>query len=255
LIPSLFPPTVQTKLLSRIFHRDLSDPRHQTNVHLHYNVTYPDRSKVLHDQEAADESPHGSFFQADPTLVLSPKDPETHKPITIQNFLEKKLRWMTLGGQYNWTTKEYPAEPPPPFPRDIARLLRAAFPETDAQAAIVNLYSTGDTLSMHRDVSEECDSGLISVSFGCDGLFVVSHDDGQGCEVIRLRSGDAVYMAGRSRFAWHGVPKVLSSTCPAWLQDWPGPDYEYWQGWMGGKRVNLNVRQMSAVDQPLPMEH
>lgn len=247
---------MQTELLSRLFHRDLSDARHQTNVHLHYNVTYPDSPKPRGDGEEekekeaqSDERPRASFFQADPALVLSPKDPEAHKPITIQNFLEKKLRWITLGGQYNWTTKEYPAGPPPSFPQDIARLLRAAFPETEPQAAIVNLYSAGDTLSMHRDVSEECDSGLISVSFGCDGLFVVSHDDGEGCEVIRLRSGDAVYMAGRSRFAWHGVPKVLPSTCPSWLQDWPGPDYEYWRGWMGGKRVNLNVRQMNDIDE------
>ncbi|KAL1983016.1 hypothetical protein VTN96DRAFT_563 [Rasamsonia emersonii] len=269
LIPSLFPPTVQKELLSRLFHRDLSDPRHQTNVHLHYNVTYPDSPKSRGDDDkeekdekeeekearSDDQQPRASFFQADPGLVLSPKDPEAHKPITIQNFLEKKLRWITLGGQYNWTTKEYPAGPPPAFPQDIARLLRAAFPETEPQAAIVNVYSAGDTLSMHRDVSEECDSGLISVSFGCDGLFVVSHDDGEGCEVIRLRSGDAIYMAGRSRFAWHGVPKVLPSTCPTWLQDWPGPDYEYWRGWMGGKRVNLNVRQMNDVDENGALEH
>jgi hypothetical protein len=94
------------------------------------------------------------------------------------------------------------------------------------------------------------DMGLISVSFGCDGLFIISHDDGIGCEIIRLRSGDAVYMNGSSRFAWHGVPKILPDTCPSWLADWPSlspnntdaSQYALWKGWMSGKRINLNVR-------------
>jgi alkylated DNA repair dioxygenase AlkB len=170
--------------------------------------------------------------------------------------LTKKLRWVTLGGQYDWTAKEYPSGPPPAFPADIANLLQAAFPQTKAEAAILNVYSPGDTLSPHRDVSEECDVGLISISFGCDGLFLISHDDGSDCEIIRLRSGDAVYMDGTSRFAWHAVPKIVPGTCPDWLADWPcctseTPDktaFGKWRGWMAGKRVNLNVRQMSATE-------
>src|SRR5436190_5004462 len=162
-----------------------------------------------------------SFFQDDPARILPPKDSTVHLPLTIQNFLDRKLRWITLGGQYNWTDKSYPAELPPTFPEDIVNLLGGIFPETEAQAGIVNVYSPGDTLSVHRDVSEECDMGLISISFGCDGLFMVGHSGGSGCEVIRLRSGDAVYMTGESRFSWHAVPKVIPSTCPVWLRDWP----------------------------------
>ena len=141
------------------------------------------------------------------------------------------------------------------------------------QAAIVNLYSPGDTLSMHRDVSEECDKGLVSLSMGCDGIFVIGLDKGDGgfgdCldgpaqqipspnyAVIRLRSGDAVYMSGQARFAWHGVPKIISGSCPSFLTDWPAdqgqeesgndgdPDrYEAWRGWMATRRINLNARQ------------
>ncbi|KAJ5129616.1 uncharacterized protein N7515_005655 [Penicillium bovifimosum] len=252
MIPALFPPTVQIELLSRLLHRDLPVPEHQTNLHLHYDVTYPEK--------AQDTGMPKSFFADDPTRTLQPKDPQVHRPLTIQSVLEKKLRWVTLGGQYDWTAKVYPSGIPPEFPPDIAKLLRAAFPQTDAQAAILNLYSAGDTLSVHRDVSEDCDVGLISVSFGCDGLFLASHDDGTGCEVIRLRSGDTVYMNGKSRFAWHGVPKILPSTCPSWLANWPsfeesvpgkppGP-YEMWKGWMSGKRINLNVRQMRSTPSP-----
>ena len=145
----------------------------------------------------------------------------------------------------------------------------------EPEAAIVNLYSPGDTLSMHRDVSEQCDTGLVSVSIGCDAIFVIgldglaSQQEGEddpsemGCEqdgdgdneelgtrviALRLRSGDAVYMTGASRFAWHGVPKIISGTCPVWLKDWPAEEgmdrFEAWRGWMEGKRINLNVRQM-----------
>ncbi|KAJ5277350.1 hypothetical protein N7524_003503 [Penicillium chrysogenum] len=232
MIPALFPPTIQIELLSRLFHRDLPNPEHQTNLHLHYDVTYPEQSEHTRMPK--------SFFADDPTRTFQPKEPDVHKPLTVQNFLEKKLRWVTLG-----------------VPPDIAKVLRAAFPATSAQAAILNLYSAGDTLSVHRDVSEECDVGLISVSFGCDGLFLASHDDGNGCEIIRLRSGDTVYMSGKSRFAWHGVPKILPSTCPKWLANWPSfgepapgmapAPYEMWKGWMSSKRINLNVRQMTAT--------
>lgn len=147
----------------------------------------------------------------------------------------------------------------------------------EPEAAIVNIYSPGDTLSMHRDVAEKCDKGLVSVSIGCDAIFVVGLDgltplkdgadhhrlemgsemDGRDTEteesrtrvtVLKLRSGDVVYMTGESRFAWHGVPKIIPGTCPDWLRNWPwdeGVDeFEGWKGWMEGKRINLNVRQM-----------
>ncbi|RDW93711.1 oxidoreductase, 2OG-Fe(II) oxygenase family [Aspergillus mulundensis] len=246
MVPSLFPPAVQKELLTRLFHRDLSNSAHKTNLHLHYDMKYPVQANGVTEYRdvtaSLDESSNQrvmSLFEDSQTRTFPPKDPEVHKPLTMQAVLNKKLRWVTLGGQYDWTAKVYPAERPPAFPEDIAKLLRAAFPETEPEAAILNLYSPGNTLSPHRDVSEECDAGLISVSFGCDGLFLISHDDGQGCEIIRLRSGDAVYMDGTSRFAWHAVPKIVPGTCPSWLADWPcipGGEhesrYESWKGWM-----------------------
>ncbi|OMP86621.1 Alpha-ketoglutarate-dependent dioxygenase abh1 [Diplodia seriata] len=255
IVPSLFPDSVQRPLLSRLIHRDLANPAHQTNVHLHYHVPYP---------------PEGSsFFEHPPSAEphFLPKDPQIHKPLSMTQFLNRKLRWVTLGGQYDWTRKVYPSTTPPPFPPDVGALLKGVFPDMTAQAAIVNFYSPGDTLSMHRDVSEECDRGLVSVSIGCDGIFVIgrnadpteesSADSQQPPEVLvlRLRSGDAVYMSGESRFAWHGVPQIIPDTCPEWLRDWPASSqppesacaddlYQQWKGWMRTKRVNVNVRQM-----------
>jgi alkylated DNA repair protein alkB family protein 1 len=231
------PPEVQFMLLSRLLHRDLSNPAHLTNIHTHYNITYPPENS--------------SFFTLPRTSqehVATPLDPNIHKPLTVAQLLNKKMRWTTLGGQYDWTAKRYPESPPPPFPQDIKNLLESIFTDTKAEAAIVNLYSPGDTLSVHRDVAETSSHGLVSVSLGCDAIFVLGTDE--KVLTLRLRSGSAVYMSGSSRFAWHGVPQIVASTCPSSLQDWPGGSLEdsvaldEWKGWMASKRVNLNVRQM-----------
>lgn len=204
-----------------------------------------------------------SFFNFGPlsSLTLPAINPSIHKPLSISQFLNRKLRWMTLGGQYNWTKKAYPLGVPPDFPEDIAALIRGIFPHIRPEAAIVNVYSPGDTLSIHRDVSESSDAGLVSISLGCEAIFIVGLEDPSTKvtrhTVIRLRSGDAVYMTGPSRFAWHGVPQILADTCPPWLSAWPagGNDseaasqddsrFEPWRGWMVNKRVNLNVRQLT----------
>ena len=238
LYPSLLPTEVQIVLLDKLLHRDLSNPSHNTNLHLHYNIPH---------HRSLDGSAQ-SFFGVDPRCQLEPKDPAVHKSVSLKQVLEKKLRWVTLGGQYDWTNKVYPEEKPPLFPADIANLLKGVFEDVDPQAAILNFYSPGDTLSLHRDVSEECDQGLISISIGCDALFMVANDDGAVTEIIRLRSGDAILMSRESRYAWHAVPKILPATCPESLQNWPNTEtsttFSQWQGWLTNKRINLNVRQV-----------
>ena len=266
MIPCLLSLETQRDLLSRLMHGVLADERHKTNVHLHYKITYDATcgKENIYQQIATSNlsSKTTSFFNISPdsSHLFMPINPDLHKPITVSQFLERKLRWLTLGGQYDWTAKAYPAEEPPAFPEDIAALISDLFPAMRPQAAILNIYTPGDKLSMHRDVSEESDKGLVSISIGCDGLFVVGLEDRENNDIchitIRLRSGDAIYMSGPSRFAWHGVPKIIPDSCPHWLRDWPeepssetcedSPSREYkaWRGWMSTKRINLNVRQM-----------
>lgn len=262
MIPSLLPRESQVDILSRLLHRDLADPRHKTNVQLHHQAPYhATKPSVLNSLTASLSSSRISFFNISPDNPepFIPLDAKVHKPLTVSQFLNRKLRWVTLGGQYDWTHKKYPPENPP-FPADIAAFIHGLFPQMTAEAAIVNIYSPGDTLSVHRDVSERSDQGLVSISFGCDAIFVVglgSEIDANGKALaIRLRSGDAVYMSGNARFAWHGVPQIIPNTCPEWLRSWPAKGnaegmqdnaddpYEPWRDWMSGKRINLNVRQM-----------
>lgn len=252
-------------------HQCLADKRHKTNVHAHYQIPYQSPHKL---SDSLLESPRDvyscqdtlattrSFFDMSPDTPepFQPLDPNKNRPITIAQFLRRKLRWITLGEQYNWTTKKYPDKEPPPFPKEIGELVHSLFPEMRPEAAIVNLYTPGDTLSVHRDVSEDSDKGLVSISFGCDAIFVAGFgDDDEGGSIhsehlsVRLRSGDALFMTGPARFAWHGVPRVISDTCPPWLRDWPAiasigknkiDEYKSWGGWMSDKRINLNIRQI-----------
>ncbi|KXT14688.1 hypothetical protein AC579_6370 [Pseudocercospora musae] len=242
--PSLLPSDVQRSLLEKFLHRDVSNPQHQTNVHLFHHVLYPPPD---------DQGNASSFFESSASnITFQPKHPNVHKPFSTKQFLNKKLRWATLGGQYDWTNKIYPNQTPPAFPSDTKKLVEDLFP-MKAEAAILNIYSPGDTLSLHRDVSEECDQPLVSISIGCDAVFITGLDS-EDCTTpksccIRLRSGDAVLMKAASRYAWHGVPKVIEGSCPKSLREWPAElnddaKYEQWRGWMKTKRVNLNVRQM-----------
>lgn len=124
----------------------------------------------------------------------------------------------------------------------------------------MNVYTPGNTLSLHRDVSEACDAGLVSVSFGCDAMMVMTgaeNDAKNTVAVLRLKSGDVLFMDGPARWAWHGIPHVLPGTCPEYLKNWPARSelagevsateedpYRPWRAWMADKRINLNVRQV-----------
>ncbi|KAL5600928.1 hypothetical protein BROUX41_005762 [Berkeleyomyces rouxiae] len=268
IVPNLIPSEAQKIIIDRVVHRDLNNADHKTNLHLHYNIPYP---------KSHTGSPTGepkSFFHYSPNseTLFMPKDPAVHKPLSAKQVLNRRLSWVTLGGQFDWTNRIYPGTIPPEFPQDLGSFLHAMFPQTVAQAAIVNFYTPGDTMMMHRDVSEKTDRGLVSLSIGCDSLFMIAPNDvdwdniddsvNQDQEtnkkflLLRIRSGDVVYMTEESRYAWHGVPKVFRDSCPEDLQDWPArkrgddadddsiDEFEEWRGWLRNKRININVRQM-----------
>lgn len=245
----------------------LAVPCHKTNVHAHHEIPYhatrathagSSQTNISHaEAEVSDEVSvpfERSFFNISPdsSELFQPLNPQSHKPMKVSQFLHKKLRWLTLGAQYDWTKKCYPKTDCPPFPEELAEFTRKLFPGMKPEAAIVNIYSPGDTLSVHRDVSEESGNGLVSISLGCDGIFVAGAEDGDGNNpkllAVRVRSGDAIFMCGPSRFFWHGVPQIIANTCPNWLKRWPAEEdsdiYDEWSGWMLNKRINLNMRQV-----------
>ncbi|KAG0637827.1 hypothetical protein HOY80DRAFT_923704 [Tuber brumale] len=185
-IPKLLPPSVQKTLLRKLLFRDLSDPRHKTNLHAHYNLPPPPPNI-------------GSYFESPPETAFRALNTDG-RDLSIDRMLDKKLRWVTLGGQYDWSLKRYPS----------------IFTRQGIRWRLIGI-----------------------VSLGCEALFIAGVGEGEGV-VVRVRSGDVIVMSGEARWAWHSVPTIAGGTCPDWLQEWP----EERRGWMRGKRVNLNVRQM-----------
>jgi len=126
-IPSFLPSECQTILLDRMLNRDLAVPVHKTNLDLHYNIEHPAVGKSFLDYDRK-------------SVVFVAKDAELHPSLNMERVMTSKLRWMTLGGQYDWTKKRYPDGIPPSFPDDIYHLLHGAFPTMKPQAAIGTLF-------------------------------------------------------------------------------------------------------------------
>ncbi|KAF2434561.1 hypothetical protein EJ08DRAFT_668405 [Tothia fuscella] len=258
LLPSLLPPECQLLMVNALFHRDLSNPLHTTNLTPDYEIPYPPVTKGSSHPASFFTLPQSS---TDENKTFRPKNPHsTNKALNIAQFLQKKLRWWTLGSQYDWKTRSYPCISPTKFPSDIAALVTTLFKSSFVpESGVVLLYSPKDYMPVHRDVSEESPRGLASFSLGCDGLFIVARDKPnstaaepkQNMIVIRVRSGDVVQMSGESRWAWHAMPKVMAGTCPEYLKDWPAKaeggvpkEYEKWRGYIRGKRLNISCRQV-----------
>jgi alkylated DNA repair protein alkB family protein 1 len=257
LFPGILPSECQVMMIDRLLHRDLSNPLHKTNIHHDYQVPYP--------ATTAESTLSQSLFTlpgSSKTNIFAPLNPlSNHKPLNIVQVLQKKLRWLTLGSQYDWTTRSYPAVSPTPFPPDIAELVTTLFKNAfTPESGVVLLYSAKDYMPVHRDVSEECQRGLASFSLGCDGLFIIARDKNPGEDdanedreqemvIIRVRSGDIVQMDGETRWSWHAMPKIMAGTCPEWMAQWPvreggRKEYERWKGYMQGKRLNISCRQV-----------
>ncbi|BFZ61295.1 hypothetical protein YB2330_002357 [Saitoella coloradoensis] len=258
ILPNVLPPQTQRTLIRKTLLRDIAQPYNKGNLTPFYPFIPGGLFAVATRQQQQDEE------DKEDALIEPLQD---HlKPMSARELLEKKLRWITLGHQYNWTSKTYPATPPPPFPTDIALLssrlvsLLPSEPSSTtstswlAQTAIVNFYSPGDTLSPHTDHSEPNHTApLLSLSLGCSAIFLMGrHTKNIEPLAILVKSGDVVVMTGEARMGFHGVPRVMEGTCPGYLgeeevEDGVGEGEgwgEEFAGYMRGKRVNLNVRQV-----------
>lgn len=166
----------------------------------------------------------------------------------------RKFRWVSLGLQYNWSTKDYFAHSVP-MPERIALLSsqlcrRARLCDNFAcEAGIVNFYQPGDTLTGHVDRSEpRMDVPLVSVSLGAPCVFLLggaTRDD--PVLPLVLHSGDVVFLSGPSRAFYHGVPRILEDDFQSReLRNQCAKTEEQKLALevLGKGRVNLNVRQV-----------
>lgn len=140
----------------------------------------------------------------------------TDKPDLSKSSLLMRLRWATLGYQYEWNTKEYFADRIQSFPDDLRHLcsyIAAAlgYSEYSCEAGIVNYYRMDSALMAHTDVSElDKVAPLISFSFGQSCIFLIGGPTKDTEPVpIFLNSGDICLMTEAARLSYHAVPRIL----------------------------------------------
>lgn len=137
-----------------------------------------------------------------------------------------RVRWATLGYQYNWTERSYSKSNFVPFParlsafaRELALRCSSGF-DMHAEAAIVNFYPEGQVMGGHQDDGEEAlESPVVSLSIGSPCVFLLGgRDKDEAPLALLLRSGDVLILGGESRLRYHGVPRV-------WVQAKGPPAY------------------------------
>lgn len=84
----------------------------------------------------------------------------------------------------------------------------AGAPPFNPDAAIVNYYRPGDTLNGHQDdVEADLRQPIVSLSVGCDAVFLIGGaTKAAQPTALLLSSGDVVVMRSDARLSYHGAP-------------------------------------------------
>lgn len=172
--------------------------------------------------------------------------------------LLRKLRWSTLGLQFDWSKRSYDISLPhnkiPSALCELAkRMAAAAMPtgeEFKPEAAIVNYFASGDTLGGHLDDMEaDWSKPIVSMSLGCKAIFLLGGKSRQDPPVAMfLRSGDVVLMAGEARECFHGVPRIFideeSEEISFLERHFSNQDDLHFLEYIRTSRININIRQV-----------
>ncbi|MDO4920130.1 alpha-ketoglutarate-dependent dioxygenase AlkB [Kocuria sp.] len=99
-------------------------------------------------------------------------------------------------------------------------------------SALVNYYDGAAHMGMHQDRDEFSAAPIVSLSLGDTCVFRLGNTETRTApyQDVELRSGDLFVFGGPSRYAFHGVPKVLPGTGGRRL------------GLRNGGRLNITLR-------------
>jgi alkylated DNA repair protein (DNA oxidative demethylase) len=134
------------------------------------------------------------------------------------------LGWHWVPYRYTRIAEDAGGGPVAPLPGWLADLGRHALQDAYADpvaaaayapdAALVNFYDDQARMGQHQDKDERSDAPVVSLSIGDSCVFRFGNPQTRGRPYtdIELRSGDLFVFGGPSRFAYHGVPKVLPGT-------------------------------------------
>ncbi|XP_033240975.1 nucleic acid dioxygenase ALKBH1-like [Drosophila pseudoobscura] len=188
--------------------------------------------------------------------------------------LKFAMRWTTFGYHHNWDTKIYDESMRSPFPTDLKSMCIffssiLGFNNFKPEAAIVNYYPIGTSLSGHTDHSEPNHSApLFSFSFGQTAIFFIGGKTNDEIPTaLYIHSGDVLIMSDKSRLCHHAVPRIIK-TKVSWTSELPIENIETeiigknlldnilyqkvgeWNFWkpfsryLDDSRININVRQV-----------
>ncbi|KAK9063531.1 hypothetical protein SSX86_017401 [Deinandra increscens subsp. villosa] len=172
--------------------------------------------------------------------------------------LLRKLRWSTLGLQFDWSKRCYNVSlPHNKIPDALCELAKkmaapamAVGEEFQPEAAIVNYFSSGDMLGGHLDDMEaDWSKPIVSMSLGCKAIFLLGGKSRNDEPLAMfLRSGDVVLMAGEARERFHGVPRIFTDIENADIgsleKKLSDEDDICYLEYIKTSRININIRQV-----------
>ncbi|GIX64127.1 alkylated DNA repair protein [Babesia caballi] len=118
---------------------------------------------------------------------------------------------------YDWGARSYRGftEFPEPLVNLTRQLLSHFNDDYVPDAAIINCYTKGYFLRLHKDDAEETDDTVVNISLGAPAIFAIGgRDHSTVPAAMVVDSGSVVLMARDSRFCLHGVVKLLSYKKP-----------------------------------------
>ena len=125
--------------------------------------------------------------------------------------------------------------PWPPMPKMLFDLWaeHTGFP-APPEACLINFYGEGTKMGSHRDADEdEPRAPVLSISLGDSAVFHVGGPKRSDPKVrVTLASGDIAILGGPSRFAYHGIDRVLGGTSTLLPE---------------GGRINLTLRRVTKA--------
>jgi len=124
-----------------------------------------------------------------------------------------RVGWVSDGAGYRYspvdpaTGMPWPTMPAPFLDVSARAAAEAGFAQYDPDACLINRYTAGAKLGMHRDRDEkDAWSPIVSVSLGLPAVFLWGGKRrGDAVRRLRVENGDVVVWGGPARFVYHGV--------------------------------------------------
>lgn len=170
---------------------------------------------------------------------FTPAMPRTGKPFSVSMTNCGPLGWVSDkdGGYRYQAAHPETGKPWPPMPEMLLEAWErlADYPHPP-EACLVNYYRPSAKMGLHRDEDErDFSAPVVSLSLGDTAVFRVGGKERRGpTRSVKLQSGDAVVLGGKSRLAYHGVDRILpdsSTLLEGWLPE--------------GGRINLTLRRVT----------